>query len=102
MFWLWISRAEPCGSEQSTLQDDTPQDLRIYSRIRGNIAISEDRERLIVASSDQGIAVELQISDGTVLNVFRNIHDMSGLSLNLEEAGDRAIYFVFNDVQYVE
>ena len=32
--------------------DDTPEDLRIYSRIRGNIAISEDRERLIVTSSD--------------------------------------------------
>ena len=82
--------------------DDTPKDLMIYSGIRGNIAISEDRERLIVASSDQGIAVELQVSDGTVLNVFRNIHDMSGLSLNLEEAGDRAIYFVFYDLQYVE
>ena len=82
--------------------DDTPKDLRIYSCIRGNIAISEDRKRLIVASSDQGIAVELQVSDGTVRNVFRNIHDMSGLSLNLEEAGDMAIYFVFYDLQYVE
>ena len=82
--------------------EDTPKDLMIYSGIRGNIAISEDRERLIVASSDQGIAVELQVSDGTVRNVFRNIHDMSGLSLNLEEAGDMAIYFVFYDLQYVE
>ena len=82
--------------------DDTPKELRIYSHIRGNIAISEDRERLLVASSDQGIAVELQVSDGMVLNVFRNIHDMSGLSLNLEEAGDRAIYVVLKDLQYVE
>ena len=82
--------------------DDTPEDLRIYSRIRGNIAISEDRGRLIVASSDQGIALEIQVSDGTILNVFRNIHDMTGLSLNLEEAGDMAIYFVLKDLQYVE
>ena len=55
-----------------------------------------------MASSDQGIALELQVSDGTVLNVFRNMHDMSGLSLNLVEAGDMAIYFVLKDLQYVE
>ncbi len=82
--------------------DETPEGLRIYSRIKGNIAISEDRQRLIVSSSDQGIALELQVSDGKILNVFRNIHDMSGLSLNLEEAGDMAIYFVLQDLQYVE
>ena len=82
--------------------DETPEDLRIYSRIRGNIDISEDRERLILASSDPGIGLELQVSDGAVLNVFRNIHDMSGLRLNLEDAGDRAIYFALLDLQYVE
>ena len=82
--------------------DDTLKELRIYSRIRGNLAISEDRQRLLVSSSDQGIALEMQVSDGAVLNVFRNIHDMSGLSLNLEEAGDKAIYFVLKDLQYVE
>ena len=82
--------------------DDTPQDLVIYSRVRGNIEISEDRGRLIVSSSDQGIGLELQVSDGVVLNVFRNIHDMSGLSLNLEETGGMAIYFVLKDLQYVE
>ena len=82
--------------------DETPEDLRIYSRVRGNIEISEDRERLILASSDPGIGLELRVSDGAVLNVFRNIHDMSGLSLNLEEAGDMAIYFLLTDLQYVE
>ena len=82
--------------------DETPEDLRIYSRVRGNIEISEDRERLILSSSDPGIGLELQVSDGNVLNVFRNIHDMSGLRLNLEDAGDRAIYFALLDLQYVE
>ena len=82
--------------------DETPEDLRIYSRIRGNIEISEDRERLILSSSDPGIGLELQVSDGNVLNVFRNIHDMSGLRLNLEDAGDMAIYFALLDLQYVE
>ena len=80
----------------------TPDDLRIYSSNRSNVSISKDRKRVLVASANQGLALELQVSDGMILNVFRNIHDMSGLSLNLEEAGDRAIYFVFKDLQYVE
>ena len=80
----------------------TPEDLTIYSSNRSNVSISQDRRRVLVASANQGIALELQIEDGTILNVFRNIHDMSGLSLNLEDVGDRAIYFVFKDLQYVE
>ena len=80
----------------------TPEDLSIYSSNRSNVSISKDRKRVLVASANQGLALELQVSDGMILNVFRNIHDMSGLSLNLEEAGDRAIYFVFKDLQYVE
>ena len=80
----------------------TPEDLTIYSSNRSNVSISRDRRRVLVASANQGIALELQIEDGMILNVFRNIHDMSGLSLNLEEAGDKAIYFVFKDLQYME
>ena len=57
---------------------------------------------MIVVSSNQGIGLEVRLSDGAVLNVFRNVHDLSGLRHNLEEAGDRAIYLVFKDLQYVE
>ena len=81
---------------------DTPDDLRFYSPIRGNVSISQDRERIILVSSNQGLGLEVRLSDGAVLNVFRNIHDLTGLKYNLEEAGDRAIYLVFNDLQYVE
>ena len=81
---------------------DTPEEFKYYSRIRGNIAISQDRHRVIVASSNQGIGLEVRVSDGAILNVFRNIHDLSGLKHNLEGADDRAIYVVLKDLQYVE
>ena len=80
----------------------TPIEYRFFSRTRGNISISHDRERIILLSSNEGVGLEVRLSDGAVLNVFRNVHDLTGLKHNLEEAGDRAIYFVFNDLQYVE
>ena len=81
---------------------DTPEELRFFSDIRGNISVSEDRKRTILASSNQGIGLEVRLSDGAVLNVFRNIHDLSGLEHNLEDADDRAVYLVLNDLQYVK
>ena len=81
---------------------DTSEELRFFSHVRGNISISRDRERVIIASSNQGIGLEVRLSDGAVLNVFRNIHDLSGLKHNLEEAGNKAIYLVLRDLQYAE
>ncbi len=81
---------------------DTPERLRFYSPIRGNISISQDRERIILVSSNQGIGLEVRMADGAVLNVFRNVHDLSGLSHSLEDADDRAVYLLLNDLQYVE
>ena len=81
---------------------DTPKELRLYSQVRGNIAISHDRERLIAAFSNEGVALELRISDGAMLNVYRNVHDLSGLNHNLEAAEGIGVYVLFNDLQYVE
>ena len=74
----------------------------MYSQIRGNIAISHDRERVIAAFSDEGVALELRISDGAILNVYRNVHDLTGLEHNLENADGRAVYVLLNDLQYAE
>ena len=81
---------------------NTPEEFRLFSHNRGNISISLDREKAIVVSSNEGIALEVQLSDGAILNVFRNIHDLSGMEHNLEGAGDRAVYLVLHDIQYVE
>ena len=75
---------------------------QLYSSVMGNLTVSQDRERVIVVSSNQGLAVEMQISDGTILNHFRNVHDPSGLSHNLGETNDRAVYVVLKDLQYLE
>ena len=81
---------------------ETTEEFKLFSHNRGNISISLDRERVLVASSNQGIALEVRLSDGVILNVFRNVHDLTGLNHNLGEAGDRAIYLVFKDLQFVE
>ena len=82
--------------------DGSPENPMFYSSVMSNLSISQDRERVIAVSSNQGIAMELQISDGAILNVFRNIHDLSGLNHGLEGAGDRAVYVVLKDLQYLE
>ena len=79
---------------------DTPSELRLYSQIRANIAISHHRERVIATFSDEGVALELRMSDGNMLNVYRNVHDLTGLEHNLENADGRAVYVLLNDLQY--
>ena len=60
--------------------DTTPEALRgLFSRYRGYIDISNDRERAIVAFTDAGVAVEVRLSDGAVLNTFTSLHDVSGI-----------------------
>ena len=81
---------------------ETRDEHRLFTRIQGNISISGDRKRILVASFDDGMALEVQLSDGAVINVFRNLHDLSGLKHNHEDAGDRAVYVPFTDLQYVE
>ena len=81
---------------------NTPEEFRFYSGLRGNVSISQDRKRMMLASSDQSIGLEVMLADGSILNVFRNEHDLSGLKHNLEDAGDRAVYLVLQDLQYVE
>lgn len=80
----------------------TPEKFRFYSGLRGNVSISQDRKRMILVSSDQGIGLEVRLTDGSILNVFRNVYDLSGLKHNLEDAEDRAVYLVLQDLQYVE
>ena len=81
---------------------DTPEEFRLYSRIRGSITISKDRDRFLIVSSNQGIALEVRLSDGVILNVLRNIHDLSGLKHNLEMADSRAVYLLLQDLQYIK
>ena len=43
----------------------------------GNVSLSPDGERAIVSYSRQGQAVEFRVSDGQVLTLFNDIHEIS-------------------------
>ena len=69
----------------------TPDALRhLFTRWKGNIDVSNDRERAIVAFTIDGVAVEVRLSDGEVLNVFTSLHDVSDLQHFSEERTTKA------------
>ena len=83
--------------------ETTPEALRsLFSKKRGSIDISPNRERAIVAFTDDSVAVEVRISDGAVLNVFTSLHDVSGLEQFSEERTTVAGRFKLQGIEYVE
>ena len=75
----------------------TPEFLRgLFTEDFGKIDLSPDRQRAIAVFSRTGIAVEVRLADGAVLNVFTSLHDVS----RLEQFDDArrtqaAIFFTF-------
>lgn len=80
---------------------DTPFDHRFFSKTRGNISISADRERIIVVSTNEGLGYEIEIATGLVLNVFRNQHDLTGQGLGRATDWHRAVSLALWDLTYV-
>ncbi len=76
----------------------TPSQYRFFTEIRGNLSVSQDRRRLIVASTNEGYALEIRISDGTILGVFRNQHEASLLTGEQGTVGEFLLY----DLTYVD
>ena len=72
----------------------TPDFLRgLFEEDHGKIDISPDRQRALVAFTRAGLAVEVRLADGAVLNVFESLHDVSGLEqFRGEAAGDAAMF----------
>ena len=69
----------------------TPDALRgLFTAEGGSIAISSDRTRAIASFGEEGLAVEVRLSDGEVLSVIRSLHDVSDHDLFPEERHDRA------------
>ena len=82
----------------------TPEALRgLRSSIMGKISISPDRRRALVVFSMAGVAVEVRLSDGAALKVFRSLHDVSGLELERfpEERATRPAVFMMTGLDYV-
>ena len=87
------------GQERTVLPNPGAPGAHFYSQWAGNISISEDGERLIVASTWDGKGYEVRISDGKLLTVFRNVHDNSKLapagSKGKNQAGLYAEYGIY-------
>ena len=59
---------------------ETPEFLRgLFTEYLGKIDLSPDRQRAMVVFGLTGIAVEVRLADGAVLNVFTSLHDVSRL-----------------------
>ena len=81
----------------------TPEALRgLRSEIMGNISISPDRRRALVVFTLAGVAVEVRLSDGAALRVFRSLHDVSGLEQFPEERATRPAVFLMTGLDYVQ
>ena len=80
----------------------TPEALRgLWSNVMGKISISPDRRRALVVFTRAGVAVEVRLSDGAALRVFRSLHDVSGLEQFPEERATRPAVFQMTGLDYV-
>ena len=92
------------GREMTLFPNDrTPEPLRnLFTSFEGNIDISPDRRRALVAFTHTGVAVEVRLADGEVLNVFHSLHDVSNLEQFPEKKRQqRAAVFVTGGLSYI-
>ena len=72
------------GSETTVFPGpSTPSDLvaaNLFTRFRGLVSVSPDRQRLIATFLQGWRAFEIEIATGKVLTEFANLHDLSPLS----------------------
>ena len=67
--------------EETTLfpRDHTPARLRRVTPIAGSLSVSPDRRRVLFNETLEGRTLELDLSNGRVLNIFRQLHDLSSV-----------------------
>ena len=80
----------------------TPESLRgLYTAKAGSVDVSPDRRRAMAVFTREGVAVEVRLSDGEVLNVFRSLHDVSGLDqFSRARTTSSALFYVFG-LEYI-
>ena len=89
------------SGEESTLfpNDETPQHLRDWFALSaGQFDVSPDGQRALL--TDARRAIEIRLADGRVLNVFRQLHDMSALPEFPDALAENAWLFRFHGIHY--
>ena len=80
----------------------TPEFLRgLFTDYLGKIDLSPDRQRAIVVFGLTGIAVEVRLADGAVLNVFTSLHDVSPLEQFDDARGTQAAILAMYGLDYI-
>ena len=90
------------SGEESTVfpNDGTPEHLRdFFAAQAGQFDVSPDGRRVLLADWRASRAMEIRLLDGRVLNVFRQLHDVSGLGFP-EEFAANAWLFELNGAHY--
>jgi hypothetical protein len=77
----------------------TPQDALFFSRVKGNIDLSRDGTRALVAATEIGRAYEIRLSDGAILTSFDNLHDVRPMRRFAPQS--RAVRFTQHGIYYV-
>jgi len=99
-----LLRIDLADGRETTLfpNDQTPEPLRhLFSHDQSTIDISPDRQRAMVVFTRQGMAVEVRLADGAVLNVFHSLHDVSSLEQFPKERQQRAAVFEMSGLSYI-
>ena len=74
-------------------RDHTPAHLRWVTPIAGFLSVSPDRRRVLFDETGAGRTLEVRLSDGRVLNIFRQLHDLSSVDAIPEPFRQRAWVF---------
>ena len=81
--------------------DDTPEHLGDwYVPSRGQFDVSPDGRRVLLVDPRRGRAFEIRLSDGEILNVFHQIHDVSSLTGLPKGVEKNAWLFQFHGIHY--
>ena len=89
------------GEEQTIFPNNTtPLEFSaLFSYRAGKIDISTDKQKVWIAFSDTGRALEIRLSDGEVLRSFSSLHDVSRYP-QFGEKSAKAAYFQLYGVDY--
>ncbi len=66
------------GATRTLLPNANAPGVHFHTSVSGNISVSPDGQRLLLASALEGKGYELRLADGRVLTQFNNVHDVSG------------------------
>ena len=81
-------------------RDHTPAHLRRVTPISGSLAVSPDRRRVLFNEAMAGQTLEVRLSDGRVLNIFHQLHDLSSVDAIPDPFRQQAWVFRYSASSY--